>query len=279
MSMKFGVCNWIVDFTQEPSCCETLSKMGFSGMQLDIGSYEENFPLSKPQLQAEWKEQAANNGITLCSLMVNETMRNGITTPKESEEYKIGQQAILVALEIAIKMEIPRVIVPSFRASGIYSENDLKKTIEALSIANKRAIELGVELISENVLSVEESIYFRNEILKNSGGQPIKMHIDLFNYAFWKKISMHEILPGLLPLNGIEMHIKNGTSEDPGSLLLSVAGIAQLNESAQCLRDHNYEGWMFLENFYERPIFDRKDYTIHELMQEDLNWMKKNLIK
>ncbi len=277
MSVKYGVCSWIVDFTNEPSCCETLSKMGFDGLQLDIGSYEDNFPLQNPKLQAEWKEEAQKHGLTLCSIMVNEVMRNGITSHKDSAEYKIAEKAIITALDVAVQMGISRVIIPSFRESGIHSEQDFNRTVEALRMAYEEGKKRNIHIVSENVLSVEESKRLQAEITKNCEKYPLKLHIDLFNYAFWKSIPLHEILPELLPLTCDEVHIKNGTSEDPGSLLLSAPGIAQLSESMQCLNSHNYNGWIFIENFYERPVFEKNDYTIKELMQNDLNWMKKSL--
>ena len=58
MAVLLGVCNWVHPLLQSPSCCKELKEAGIDAIQLDLGSAEEDFPLSSPGIQRQWKEEA-----------------------------------------------------------------------------------------------------------------------------------------------------------------------------------------------------------------------------
>lgn len=272
MAIRYGVCNWIMDSLGDPSCCAALAKEGFAGIQLDLGSHTDCFPLSYGPVQTEWKRQAALHGLTLCSIMINEVMRNGMIAQEGSSERKTAEQAIRVGIETAAAMGVPRVVVPSFRASNINTEDDFQRTAACLKQACTIAAPLGVTVASENVLAPAEA-----KRLNIQAGESLELYVDLFNYAFWSDVLLAEALPELMLLNGNELHIKNGTMEHPGSIPMAVPGIAQLEASLSHLKHQTFNGWIFLENFYERPVFQHGGLTAQRLLHNDLQWVRNSL--
>ena len=70
MAVLLGVCNWVHPLLQSPSCCKELKEAGIDAIQLDLGSAEEDFPLSSPGIQRQWKEEAELYGIRLDAVVV-----------------------------------------------------------------------------------------------------------------------------------------------------------------------------------------------------------------
>ena len=54
MAVLFGVCNWVHPLLQSPSCCKELKEAGIDAIQLDLGSAEEDFPLSSPGIPVSY---------------------------------------------------------------------------------------------------------------------------------------------------------------------------------------------------------------------------------
>ena len=79
MAVLLGVCNWVHPLLQSPSCCKELKEAGIDAIQLDLGSAEEDFPLSSPGIQRQWKEEAELYGIRLDAVAVLAVLKHGMT--------------------------------------------------------------------------------------------------------------------------------------------------------------------------------------------------------
>ena len=79
MAVLLGVCNWVHPLLQSPSCCKELKEAGIDAIQLDLGSAEEDFPLSSPGIQRQWKEEAELYGIRLDAVAVLAVLKHGRT--------------------------------------------------------------------------------------------------------------------------------------------------------------------------------------------------------
>ena len=78
MAVLLGVCNWVHPLLQSPSCCKELKEAGLDAIQLDLGSAEEDFPLSSPGIQRQWKEEAELYGIRLDAVVVLAVLKHAI---------------------------------------------------------------------------------------------------------------------------------------------------------------------------------------------------------
>ena len=94
MAVLLGVCNWVHPLLQSPSCCKELKEAGLDAIQLDLGSAEEDFPLSSPGIQRQWKEEAELYGIRLDAVAVLAVLKHGMTAEPGSERRNTAEKAI-----------------------------------------------------------------------------------------------------------------------------------------------------------------------------------------
>ena len=94
MAVLLGVCNWVHPLLQSPSCCKKLKEAGIDAIQLDLGSAEEDFPLSSPGIQRQWKEEAELYGIRLDAVVVLAVLKHGMTAEPGSERRNTAEKAI-----------------------------------------------------------------------------------------------------------------------------------------------------------------------------------------
>ncbi|MFQ9489920.1 MAG: hypothetical protein ACLR0N_02245 [Bilophila wadsworthia] len=107
MAVLLGVCNWVHPLLQSPSCCKELKEAGLDAIQLDLGSAEEDFPLSSPGIQRQWKEEAELYGIRLDAVAVLAVLKHGMTAEPGSERRNTAEKAIAAAVDCAADMGIP----------------------------------------------------------------------------------------------------------------------------------------------------------------------------
>ena len=95
MAVLLGVCNWVHPLLQSPSCCKELKEAGIDAIQLDLGSAEEDFPLSSPGIQRQWKEEVELYGIRLDAVAVLAVLKHGMTAEPGSERRNTAEKAKL----------------------------------------------------------------------------------------------------------------------------------------------------------------------------------------
>ena len=269
MAVRLGVCNWIMEAFGDPGCCKQLAGMGIEGIQLDLGSADEGFPLTRHEVQRAWLDNASTHGLKITSIMVNEVMRNGMTAQPGTAARAIAEQALRAGVETAWKMGVSRLVVPSFRASGLTSAEDVRHTADCLRLACDLAKEHGIRIGTENVLPPADLTRLMNEV----GRDNLELYLDAFNYAFWGGQDLPDLLDSLLPLNGDEIHLKDGTPDSSGALLLG-QGFCRLAATLDYLQKRKFNGWLFIENFYERPTFVREGQSTLALLQKDVAFLK-----
>ena len=269
MTVKFGICNWTSARLQAPQACEWAASLGLQGLQLDLGAFEENFPLSQSSVQNEWRNEAEKHSITLCSLMINAVMAYNLLAEDGSRDAEIAWQALERGVETAHAMQLPLMIIPSFRKSAINTDSELEKTAEYLKKICRIAQPFGISIASENVLSPADMKKMALLVSEPN----FYLYLDGFNYSFWKGTPLSDWIEELLPYSCNEFHVKDGSTTATGSLPLG-RGIADLPGSFSTLQKHGFDGWVFLENFYERPTFVTGGIDTEALIRQDLAFLQ-----
>ena len=277
MAVRLGICNWIMEAFLEPGCCAQLAALGIEGVQLDLGSVDEGFPLTRPDVQRAWLEDARAHGVRVTGLMVNEVMRNGMTEAEGSPARKVAEAALAAGVRAASAMGLRRVIVPSFRASGLVTAGDplaedAMRTADCLRRACDLAKPYGLRVATENALCPADL----HRLWAAVGRDNLELYLDAFNYAYWGGQCFPDLLETLLPLNGDEVHLKDGTAEAPGSKPLG-QGFCEMDRTLAALRRRGFDGWLFVENFYERPAFDHGGRDHLALLQDDMLYVRKRM--
>jgi sugar phosphate isomerase/epimerase len=266
-NIKFGICYWSFPL-EGPYACKIASQLGLQAIELDLGDYERNFPLSNRIIQDAYLEAAEKWEISYPAIAVNALCNYGMTNTADTLKGEVARLAIKKAVEVAQSMRIPVVQVPSFFDGEIKDEKGLMDTVTCLKFACRYAADRGVTIATENVLSVEES----KRLLEEVSFQNIKIYFDLQNYYNFKGYSVPDVLSELFPYI-CEVHAKDGkTGELSGALLGE--GDADFAGSVKVLKKLGYSGWIHLENYYDRAPLNRGDSDPFELLKYDIATLK-----
>lgn len=90
-SYKLGICHWSMPI-DGPYACKIASELGFEGIQLEIGSYERGFPLSRRTVQQAYLELAEQYGIAFPSIAVRVTDEYSMTQPYDSVDSGVVRE-------------------------------------------------------------------------------------------------------------------------------------------------------------------------------------------
>ena len=247
MSFLLGICNWTHPLLRSPSCCETVKETGLRALQLAWAG--EAFPLSSEDVRRQWKEEAERHGLRLDAVAVLDVMRWGMTSEAGSAGRAKAEEAIATAVNGAAEMGIPRIILPSFKASAIRSRDDLRETARCLRLACALAKRHGMGVATENLLDAD----MRQALFHIVGYDNLRLLLDLSNFTLRRRDEVFEALPGFVAVSD-GAHVKDGLYGEPGIRPLG-EGHARVGEQLAALKRAGYAGTLFLENAYATEAF------------------------
>ena len=131
------------------------SSLGLDGVQLEAGFYETGFKLGHPWVQRLYREAAAQYGLELISIVMNDLDRHGLRHGRGTEFGDIAYEGLDIALEAAAAMEIPVLMIPSFLNNDMRTEQDVEHTIEALQYACDQAAPNGITIATETAIDAK----------------------------------------------------------------------------------------------------------------------------
>ena len=193
--IKLGIKEWSLP-VEGPWGCKIAAEVGFEGIQLDVGSYQRNFPKTKRCVQEAIWEAAAKYGIQYTSIDCNELDIYGMVAPKGFPERAIAFKTITSAIDAAAAMGIPMVMVQSFKASAIETSQDFERAVNVFHEVCEYALNKGqITIGMENLLSVESLLRLIEEV-----GKPnLKVYFDTQNYYLDAKVDVAAMVEPLMP--------------------------------------------------------------------------------
>ena len=263
--VKIGITEWALP-VDGPYGCKVAAEVGFEGIQLDVGSYDRNFPKTKKIVQDAYLEAAEKFGIKYTAIGCNELDNYNMVARKGSKERAIALRAITSAIDAAAAMGISIVMVQSFNASAIEIEQDFQRAVNVIKYASEYANDKGKITIGiENLLSVEN--LFR--LLKEVNNPNVKIYFDTQNYYLNERVDVAAMVKPLAPYI-CQVHVKDGYEFDvePSGALLG-EGDTGFYKTIDELRKYEYSGWLISENFYDRG-------PIGQLSEDPVALMKKD---
>ncbi len=240
MSMRIGICQWSIPVSEPEECLSLAAELGLEGVEPDLGRYEDGFPLTHKIEQVKYKLWRERYGIVYPALAVNALCQYGMS---DAASKSIAETAIAKAVDTAVALSIPIVQLPSFVKGDITSPAGYQNTIKCLQYACQYAEGSNVIIGSENALPADQPL----EMIKAISSKHFRIYFDTRNLFSMKGLDSVSILKTLLPYI-CEIHIKDGIDNGPASLLGE--GNSGFFDSIQVLKDHNYSGWLLLENSY-----------------------------
>lgn len=268
--IKIGICEWAMPGGGRYGC-KIASQVGLEGIELDLGDYERNFPLSHEEMQNAYLEASQQWGIEYPSIAVNALCKYGMINPVRSKKREIAMMAISRAIDTAHALNIPLVQLPSFEDGEIKTEEDFINAAQCLKFACEYAGEKGIKIGTENLLSVEENL----KMLETVGCDNLKVYFDTQNYFLFKGYNTVKMFEELVPYI-CEIHVKDGNGHMSGSLLGH--GNAGFYEIVEAIKKHNYSGWIQLENYYDQEPLSMENEDPYTLLKEDIKILKDALL-
>ena len=252
-----------------PYGCKLAADLGLEGIQLELGSYEKNFPLSKKSVQEAYLEAAEKYNITYPSIAVRVTDDYSITDSKESKSRKIIMEAVEKGIDTAKAMNIPVVMIPTFEKSEIRTASDFQKVVEVFKHICDYGLEKGITIAAENVLSVAQTLDLFEKVDKPN----LQLYFDTQNYYLNKGYETPKMIKDLIPLFCNQLHVKDGKGKDLSGALLG-EGDTDFYESIKELKKHRYSGWYIIENYYnQKPLSSLHDDPV-EILKKDVGILK-----
>ena len=246
--------------------------LGLEGMQIIyLSSEDEPFMLDYKWHRDYYMEMGEKYNVKFPSANVSDFDGVGLLHPKNTEKGKFVYDTIDRTLDMAAYMKMDMVLYPSFCDGEIRTEEELAITAEALRYACREAAKHGITVTSENTLSKELIL----KLVKLVDCPNFSVSYDTQNYWRVARIDQLDIIDFLHKNNLLypEIHVKDGIGSVISSKLIG-EGDANVKGSLDYLRSINYNGWLYLENYYcKKPLFNGTE-SAFSLLKRDIELLK-----
>ncbi len=211
--IKLGACDWGL-----PGgglyAASIAHDFGIEALSLKLGLYENDYPITHPQMQRIYLSEQQRFGIEYCAIALNDFDNIPMHARRGTKEYAIVWDMILRAVPTANALGIKMIQVPAFAKSEPRSEEDMEHSSWAFQYLCDQAGEYGITVASENIMSPEEFKTFYEMVDRDN----FYLYYDSQNYYLQKKYDQVEILDALYPYFCNQLHVKDG-GELSGSIL------------------------------------------------------------
>ena len=251
--LKIGTCDWSIGKTADVTGLQLAKDIGLDGLQVSLGTLENNMHLRKKEIQQAYLDQSRTTGIKISSLAIGELNEVPYKSDPRTDEW------VWDSIEVAKNLGVTAILLAFFSNNDLRNDNKGKEAVvKKLRSVAPRAEKMGITLGIESYLTAEEHL----EIMQQVGSSAIQVYYDFRNAADAGNDIYHEL--SVLGKNNIcELHIKEN-----GFLL----GKGTLNwpRIAKALSDIGYQGdgWMQIE--WARP----EDLSIEQSYKHNLNYLR-----
>jgi len=267
MKNKVGICEWSLPL-DGPYACKLVAELGFDGLQINIGDYERGFSMSRKLVQEAYLDMAEASGIEFPSMAARVTDFYTMFPSGDQEESEIVRSGIGKAIEACEAMGIPILLIPNFVKSEITGQREFDEAVEVFKWACDKAGEKSVTIGAENTFSEADTKRFLAAIDKPN----LKVYFDTQNYYLNKGYNSPQMLDELMDLV-CEIHVKDGKGKDLSGALLG-QGDTDFFGSVEVIKKRGYDGWVVIENYYDRKPLSEQNIDLKALIKEDLDILR-----
>lgn len=251
MTYSIGITSWCwPDFST--AAIPAIKMAGIDALQLQIGSWEDNLPLSDKELQNEYIEAAAAASLRLLPVSANTVCQHPFTEGLDTPDGTIALKALDAGIEAAANLKAEGITVPNFGRNKILNTAGYENTVLALRHACEYALALGVNVYTENLLSVSGL----EQLFADCPFPNLYFLFDSHNYQLHGLDYAVDVLQSWYGRTGSHLHVKAGTRES--SALLN-SGDSPVEDVLAFLKEKDYAGSIVLENDYVNPPLCSKD--------------------
>ncbi len=270
--IKIGACDWGLPGAGLYAA-RIAASAGLDALSLRIGLYENDYPLTWPQMQKIYLDEQQKYGVEYCAIALNDFDNIPMHAPRGTAEYDIVWDLLRRSVETAKALGVSVIQVPGFAASEIKSREDLSNSAAAFRYLCAAAGEYGIDVAAENLMNRDEFEEFYDCV----GMENFYLYFDSQNYHLFRGMRETEILEGLYHRMCSQLHVKDGREAMSGSLL--GAGDSGFFDTMKWLAGHNYTGYILLENYYDQLPLRSAGKSPFDLLEEDVRILKETVKK
>lgn len=266
--IKIGACDWGLPGSGLYAT-QIAASVGLEALSLKIGLYENDYPITHPEMQKIYLSEQQKYGIEYCAIALNDFDNISMYARKETKEYVIVWDLLKRAVSTAKALGAQIIQVPAFAASEIKTEEDMEHSARALQYLCDAAGEYGISVASENVMLPAEFQQLTDMI----GRKNFYLYFDSQNYQLLHNYRETDILEGLYSHMCNQLHVKDGKNAMSGGLLGT--GDSRFFDTISWLDRHSFTGYILLENYYDQLPLRTRAQNPYELLREDIKILKK----
>ena len=265
--IKFGACDWALPGSGLYAT-QIAASVGLEALSLKIGLYENDYPITHPEMQQIYLREQQASGIEYCALALNDFDNIPMHAREGTKEHDIVWDLLKRAVRTAKALNIPMIQVPGFAASEVKTEEDMAYSAKALRWLCENAGEYGISVASENQMTPKEF----KKLAEMVDRKNFFLYFDSQNYHVFRGYDEREILEGLYPMMCNQLHVKDG-AEMSGGLLGS--GSSGFYETIDWLKAHDFTGYILLENYYDQLPLRAQAPNPYDLLREDIRILRR----
>lgn len=244
MQNRIGITQWNGPWAQKDLCMQA-ERAGLESLHLELGSSEDGYPMSRPEIQCGWLENTERYHLQIVSLALNDLCGHGFTAGLKAPQSETAVATMKYGVETARAMGIPSISVPHFFANRITDRDSFDASVEALRFLCDMAADNGILIHTENVLSNPELERLWNEVDREN----LRLLFDSQNYAAMAGLDAAEIFQKWQGYCGSYLHIKDGITPTLGDQPLW-KGNSNFERIFNVIRNSGFTGDLILESNY-----------------------------
>ncbi len=238
---SIGACDWSLGMRARPGALEVARKLGLDGVQVSMGSLDNDLHLRRPEVQQAYRDAAAAAGLRVGGVALD--LMNAV--PYKSDPRTV--QWVADSIDVAHALGVGVVLLAFFEKGDLRNDADGQaEVIRRLKTVAPRAEKQGVVLGIESWLSAPDHL----RILEAVGSPAVQVYYDVANAT-----QMGYDVPAEIRLLGrariCEFHAKEN-----GFLL----GQGRIDFPAvrRAIDDIGYTGWLQIEGAVPKgqPLFE-----------------------
>jgi sugar phosphate isomerase/epimerase len=239
---KIGACDWSLGKQSDPAAFDVARQIGLDGVQISLGTVQNDMHLRRPEVQKAYVEAARRTGLEMASVAIGEMNQVPLKSDPRAAQWLADSIDVCKSLGLTISMA----------ACFYHGDLDLSKTAEidhlvgVLKDIAPKAEKQGIRIGLESYLSAEDNM----RLLEGVGSPAVMVYYDVGNSTDKGRDVYREIR--LLGKLICELHAK-----DNGYMLGQ--GRIDFAKVRQALDDIQYRGWIQIEAVTPHGLI--ADYT------------------
>ena len=169
---RIGACDWSIDSQNKVEAMEMAKRIGLDGVQVSLGSVENDMHLRRPEVQAAYQAAARKFGVQIGGLAIGELNHVPYKSDPRTEQW------VSDSIDVAQALGVRAILLAFFNEGDLKNDPAGQKVvIERLRKVAPKAEKAGVILGIESWLSAKEHL----DIIQAVGSKNVRVYYDVAN--------------------------------------------------------------------------------------------------